>query len=63
MTTYISLLKCSRILVEEINDLQKQAEVERSKEYAAAVKIQSWYRKIRTKYYIRYNNIFYNLSF
>ena len=56
MATFIKLYEEHRTtIVKETYDRRNKADEERKKEYNAAVKIQSWYRKIRTKCYLRYD--------
>ena len=54
MATFIKLLVGNpESIIQETYDRRNQADEERSKEYNAAVKIQSWFRKIRTQCYFK----------
>lgn len=65
MATFIKLLdKYPLEIVEETYKRRNEADESRLKEYKAAVKIQSWYRRIQTKCYLRYESwcCFFNVS-
>lgn len=54
MATLHRLLKEVDSIVKEIYDQQLEAEVHRKEEYDAAVRIQSWYRGIRTRSQVKH---------
>ncbi|CAK8685585.1 unnamed protein product [Clavelina lepadiformis] len=55
MATFIQLVSNQqRELVETTYKMQKDAESKRKQETVAAIIIQSWYRGMRTRYYLRY---------
>jgi len=53
MATFLKLENLASSFVKESFIRQAEAEANRVKEYDAAVKIQSWYRGLRTRHYLK----------
>ncbi|XP_014673746.1 PREDICTED: spermatogenesis-associated protein 17-like [Priapulus caudatus] len=56
MATYIQLLSRCDEIIAAIYTRSNEAQIQREKEYRAAVKVQSWFRGLRVRAYLRYLN-------